>query len=187
MEDERVVFVALTKDEIAKMNREAALIGAQAANQVHQKEEKERKDRRLHNTDLLLKNYRSFKAYCKKAVYEKPSETTEEVIEDIMSMKGDRVIVDSILRTTQRTEIIVEHIDKMLDVYRVCCSKGTDAEKRQYNVIKELYIKGTAKNAAEISQKMGVSKMTISTDLKTAKNRLSVLFFGIDGINYFRD
>lgn len=184
MDDERVVFVALTKEEIANMNREAALIGAQAANQVHLAEERERKDRRLHNTDLLLKNYRMFKEHCKNAVYEKQAESTEDVLADLMSMKGDKVIVESILRTSQRTAIIVEHIDKMLDVYRLYCRKGTDREKRQYQVIQELYIKGSVKNAAELSKKMGVSRVTICDDLKIAKNRLSALFFGIDGIQF---
>ncbi len=185
MDDERVQFVALTKEEIAEMNREAALIGAQAASQTHEAEDKEKQDRRLHNTDLLLENYRMLKSHCEKAVYEKTTVRPQEVIEDIMSQKDDTVIVESILRSAERTAAILEHIDKMLEVYHTYCNKGSDIDKRQYKIIKALYITGTAKNIKEISKKFGVSTVTAYSDVKTAKERLSVLFFGVDGMTIF--
>ena len=40
-----------------------------------------------------------------------------------MTMKDDKVIVESIKTSAKRTAIMVQHIDKMLDVYRIYCSK----------------------------------------------------------------
>ena len=98
-----VEFVALTKEEIEDIIAKAALAGASVAAETmekeHRKAQKELKDRRLHNTRLLLRNYRALKESCTKAVYEREhaEKTTAEVIEDLMSMKAsDGVIVNSI-------------------------------------------------------------------------------------------
>lgn len=100
---DRVEFVALTKEEIESMIAKAALAGASVAaetmEKAYRKEQKELKDRRLHNTRLLLRNYRMLKESCSKAVYSKTREekSAAEVMEDLMSMKGsDGVIVNSI-------------------------------------------------------------------------------------------
>ena len=145
--NDRVEFVALTKEEVETMIAKAALAGASVAadtlQKAHQKEQKELKDRRLHNTRLLLRNYRMLKESCTKAVYQKEhsEKSTAEVIEDLMSMKAsDGVIVNSIKESAERTGIIISHVDRMLDVYRMYCGKYSEKEKRQYKVIKSMYI-----------------------------------------------
>ena len=61
-ENQTPQYVILTKEEIAAMRKEAAEIGARAAMEKLEQEKKSlhRKafDRRLHNTKLLLRNYR---------------------------------------------------------------------------------------------------------------------------------
>ena len=63
--EKKVQFVALTKEEIDAMIQQAALAGAQVASDAmmvgQRKSEKEKIDRRLHNTDLLLRNYRTLR------------------------------------------------------------------------------------------------------------------------------
>ena len=55
---------------------------------------------------------------------EHAEKTTAEVIEDLMSMKAsDGVIVNSIKESSERTSIIISHVDRMLDVYRMYCGK----------------------------------------------------------------
>lgn len=187
--DERVQFVALTKEELTSIIQDAALVGAQVASDAmlvgQRKKEKERIDRRLHNTDLLLRNYRTLKASCENAVYESKEGEVSEVLEDIMSMKNDKVIVESIRTSARRTAIMVQHIDKMLEVYRVYCSKISEKDKRRYKIIKALYISKAPMTIAEISKKFSVSKVTVYEDVKIAKERLSSLFFGIDGLKLF--
>jgi hypothetical protein len=187
--DERVQFVALTKEELTSIIQDAALVGAQVASDAmlvgQRKKEKERIDRRLHNTDLLLRNYRTLKASCENAVYESKEGEVSEVLEDIMSMKNDKVIVESIRTSARRTAIMVQHIDKMLEVYRVYCSKISEKDKRRYKIIKALYISKAPMTIAEISKKFSVSKVTVYEDIKIAKERLSSLFFGIDGLKLF--
>ena len=185
----KIQFIALTKEEIASMIQQAALAGAQVASDTmmvaHRQEEKERIDRRLHNTELLLRNYRTLKANCENSVYEAKEGEALEVLENIMTMKDDRVIVDSIKTSTKRTAVMIQHIDKMLDVYRIYCSKLSDKDKRRYKVIRALYISKMPMTITEISKKFSVSKVTVYDDLKIAKERLSTLFFGIDGLKLF--
>lgn len=187
--DEKVQFIALTRDEITTMIQEAALAGAQVAADTmmvaQRKSEKERIDRRLHNTELLLRNYRTLKASCENAVYESKDGEVSEMLEDIMTMKSDKVIVESIRTSAKRTALMVQHIDKMLDVYRIYCSKISDKDKRRYKIIKALHISKTPITISEISKKFSVSKVTVYEDIKIAKERLSSLFFGIDGLKLF--
>ena len=170
--EKKVQFVALTKEEIDAMIQQAALAGAQVASDAmmvgQRKSEKEKIDRRLHNT-----------------VYKSKEGEVTEVLEDIMTMKDDKVIVESIKTSAKRTAIMVQHIDKMLDVYRIYCSKLSEKDKRRYKIIKALYISKTPMTIAEISKKFSVSKVTVYEDIKIAKERLSSLFFGIDGLKFF--
>lgn len=187
--EKKVQFVALTKEEIDAMIQQAALAGAQVASDAmmvgQRKSEKEKIDRRLHNTDLLLRNYRTLKASYENAVYKSKEGEVTEVLEDIMTMKDDKVIVESIKTSAKRTAIMVQHIDKMLDVYRIYCSKLSEKDKRRYKIVKALYISKTPMTIAEISKKFSVSKVTVYEDIKIAKERLSSLFFGIDGLKFF--
>lgn len=189
--DAKVEFVAMRKDELKSIIWEAAMAGASLATEEleksHKKEQKEQKDRRLHNTKLLLRNYRMLKENCEKAVYSRQREqSAAEIMDSIMSMKDDRVIVESIKRTAERTGIILAHIDKMLDIYRMYCGKYTDREKRQYKVIKALYISKQKKSVKDLAEEFGVSKVTIYEDIKIAEERLSALFFGINGLKFFQ-
>ena len=187
-----VEFVALTKEEVEEMIAKAALAGASVAvetlEKAHQKEQKEMKDRRLHNTRLLLRNYRMLKESCSKAVYQKEhsEKTTEEVIEELMSMKAsDGVIVNSIKESAERTGIIISHVDRMFAVYRMYCGKYGEKERRQYKVIKFMYITKERLSVAELAKKFNVSKVTIYDDIKIAEEQLSALFFGINGLRFY--
>ena len=187
-----VEFVALTKEEVEEMIAKAALAGASVAaetlEKAHQKEQKEMKDRRLHNTRLLLRNYRMLKESCSKAVYQKEhsEKTTEEVIEELMSMKAsDGVIVNSIKESAERTGIIISHVDRMFDVYRMYCGKYGEKARRQYKVIKFMYITKERLSVAELAKKFNVSKVTIYDDIKIAEEQLSALFFGINGLRFY--
>lgn len=64
-------------------------------------------------------------------------------------------------------------------------SKISDRDKRRYKIIKDLYISKKPMKIDEISKKYSVSKVTVYEDIKIAKERLSSLFFGIDGLRIF--
>ena len=75
------------------------------------------KDKRLHNTKLLLQNYHCFVEHSKSAVYEasqlSEDDDFEELMEELMSQSDGRVrvpVVRSIQESAAHTRIIVQHI-----------------------------------------------------------------------------
>lgn len=190
MSDEKRIHV-ITAEELQDIIAEAALKAATIAcenmERKHTEGLRKEKDKRIHNTDLLLKQYRTLKEGCRNAVFAKNEKIkVDDVIEEIMGAENDTVIVDSIKRSAERTEIMLEHIDKMLEVFRIYCSKCGEKEKREYKVIKALYITKQKKNIKAIAKEFEVSDVTIYADIKSAKEKLSVLFFGVNGLHFYQ-
>lgn len=182
-------YVVLTKEEIAAMQMTAAEIGAKAA---MERLEEERKslyhkaiNRRLHNTKLLLRNYRMLRENADNSIYGRSQmeESAADILCNMMNMYDDEVIVDAIKRSATRTAIIVAHIDTMMKLYEAYCSKsGNDLDNRRYEIIRDMYIVKDTLTVKEIAKKWHMSKENVYSDLKIAAERLSALIFGVDGL-----
>lgn len=167
-----------------------------ATDRIEEERKKERKgryDRRLHNTRLLLKNYRVLKHHALDAVHtgaranEVISENAVDILDDLESMGfrkvDDRLYIESIKRSQQRTRIIIEHIDEMLRYWRIDCEQSGKGEAlRRYRIIYDTYISDTQTPAEELAQREHIEKRTVYKDIKAAMRPLSALIFGIDGI-----
>lgn len=171
--------------------------GAKAAtDRIEEERKKERKgryDRRLHNTRLLLKNYRVLKHHALDAVHtgaranEVISENAVDILDDLESMGfrkvDDRLYIESIKRSQQRTRIIIEHIDEMLRYWRIDCEQsGREEALRRYRIVVDTYISDDQMTAEELAQREHIEKRTVYKDIKAAVRPLSALIFGIDGI-----
>lgn len=128
----------------------AGKAGAKAAAEViakeRQKERESRYDRRLGNTELLLKNYRMFKEHCSRAVFD-ASQLDENAIDilDLMWGRDGKNFVESIKKSAQRTQIILRHIDEMLDAYAGLCQlSGREEEMRRMRSVFALYPPSTS-------------------------------------------
>lgn len=180
MEDKKIT---VTVTEIMKMAAEA---GAKAAidkyNQEKQERLKTRYDRRLRNTEILLRNYRTFVVHKNEAVYS--SSKAVEILDELDSYEfEDEMYVESIKKSRERTAIIVTHVDKMLNVFRFMCdSNPRPEESRKYKTIYALYIDEKQKTPEEICTEMSVNQRTLYRDRKAGIQFLSGLLFGIDGI-----
>lgn len=170
--------------------------GAAAAIKAAEREKKKVKkafyDKRLHNTKLLLKHYRTLNEHYKNAVYELTEEETEtdDTFTDIMAAmerhSDEKVFVASIKNSARRTEIIMTHINKMLDVYEQLCKRSSREDaKRHYRVLRALYLDEVPTTAADIALIEGIDKRTVYKDISTVAADLTMLFFGVDGIENF--
>lgn len=167
-----------------------------ATDRIEEERKKERKgryDRRLHNTRLLLKNYRVLKHHALDAVHtgaranEVISENAVDILDDLESMGfrkvDDRLYIESIKRSQQRTRIIIEHIDEMLRYWRIDCEQsGREEALRRYRIVVDTYISDDQMTAEELAQREHIEKRTVYKDIKAAMQPLSALIFGIDGI-----
>lgn len=168
--------------------------GVQAA-EAHLEEErrrrrKDRYNRRLHNTRLLLKNYRSLKHHALGAVYNgsKANEAIKENAIDILDslddeMIDDRLYIESIKRSRQRTLIIIEHIDEMLRYWWIDCQESGKAENmRRYRIVHDTYIGDEYVPPDQLAEREHIERRTVYKDIGAAMRPLSALIFGIDGI-----
>lgn len=164
--------------------------GARAAVEAYKKESersaRERADRRLHNTELLLKNYRMFKAHAENAVYS--AQDIDEDAYDIIDLMSDRgndseMVVESIKQSVARTVTIVSHIDTMLKLYHTyCVTAGTPEEMRRWDVVSGLYIEDPPKTIRQLANDHICTDRTIYRDIDDAYGKIAALIFGIDGI-----
>ena len=167
----------------------AGKAGAKAAaefiTQERKREKESRYDRRLGNTKLLLENYRMFKEHCARAVFDS-SQLDENAIDilDLMWGRDGDVFVESIKKSAQRTQIILRHIDEMLDAYAGLCKlSGREEEMRRMRAVFALYIENPGKTIQEISELEQVNTSTIYRDISIATEKLTGLIFGLDGLN----
>lgn len=115
--------------------------GIEQARNEERLREKITYDTRIKNTRLLLKNYRNFVKACKQATFtEKDLETAtvEEVLDKIFCQSYDEVtVVQSILTSKKRTEIILTHIKRIINFYLYEADQSKNEEKKA----KSSYIK----------------------------------------------
>lgn len=152
-----------------------------------------RYDKRLRNTRLLLKNYRSFVEHYDNAKYLVENPIKKEIekdnlkvqlFDDFYNLQDDAYIVASILKSKEKTRIILDHINLCLDFFQAKAIKTNNQEMiRRYNVISDLYINETPMTYEEIAEIEHISQKTVNRDRKKAIEELSVLIFGIDGLD----
>lgn len=145
---------------------------------------REKHDKRLRNTRLLLKEYRNFVAHSSESVYKssnvKPIDILDELEEDVLS---GELCVESIKTSTERTRVIVEHINSMLAILQYLChNSGRPEQIRRYNVLYDMYISSNVTNAEDIAKKYHIDRRTVYRDIDTIAPDLTVLMFGVDGI-----
>ena len=164
-----------------------------AADRMEEERRKARKgryDRRLHNTRLLFKNYRALKHHALGAVHtgaqatDKIEENAVDIMEELDDERvDDRLYIESIKRSQQRTRIIIEHIDEMLRYWKIDCEQsGKEEALRRYRIVFATYIGDDQIAAEDLARREHIEKRTVYKDIKAAMRPLSALIFGIDGI-----
>lgn len=152
------------------------------------KARRERHHRVVNSAKMLLKNYRRFKKMTVSSVYGKDTSTNDTLVELLELMQGiyrsGELEVVSIKDRVARTELMIEHIDAMLEVYKKDCNRSPEGQRR-YRVIYWMYLsEDESKTAEDIAEMENVVVRTVFRDIKTAYEELAVLFFGIDGVRF---
>ena len=188
-DNERPVLITLSKEDLQDLMEKAAVAGAKAGIDRYEAELKDRqkkyRDKRYHNTKLLLRNYRMLQINAENSVFGRSQmeESAADILDNMMNMYNDEVIVESIKTSATRTAIIVSHVKTMIRMYQICCEQsGNEIDKRRYDIIYGLYISDPKITRKELMNKWNISSDTTYTDEKIAIERLSALIFGVDGL-----
>lgn len=179
-------------DIIEKMVTEAVAkgikIGLEQAKNEERLKEKITFDIKFKNTRLLLKNYRKFVNFCEQATVsekELESATVEEILDKLYCTAYDEVtIVQGILASKKRTEIIMTHIKKIINFYIFDAdSSKNDEKRRRAHILEDLYIKGKKQPAMSVlANRYHVSERQVHRDKNIAIEEIAIFMFGIDGI-----
>lgn len=149
------------------------------------KKENRKMDRkeRLYNTRLLLENYRIIKIYTEKAKSSLSDIDSDDLIipDHLLKLLGVRKAKsESISQHLAVTNILINHIDKMLDVFRQECEGSSKKNiARRWTVIHDRYLSPERKSTEELSEEFMIDRRVIQDDQKKAIETLSILFFGL--------
>lgn len=150
------------------------------------------KDRRIHNTKLLLRKYRLFNEHIGSSTFKESQINLAMAIDFSQEMydpsnRADQV-VNGILNSTKKTKIILSHINSMLHIYEIYCNDNDSEQmKRRYDALYGKYIANERVSYEDMAEKWNVDVRTIQRDIKIAENDFSVLLFGIDWLHRHDD
>ena len=178
---------SMTVEEIIEIATKTAI---SVYDQQKKAEAKDKHDRRLRSTKMLLENYRSFSSYNDNAVSNLYAALKiDEDIYDVLELMEGRervpsdIKIDSIEKGVLRTKIMMAHVDAMLEIYhKHCQSSPYPEEMRRYRVIYGMYLGEEEKRAEQIAEEECCDIATIYRDKKNAITKLTALIFGIDGV-----
>lgn len=187
MEQQR--YFVINEQELSTMMQDAARVGATTAlEKLGEERERERKAvsrKRLHNTELLMKNYRILKAHSGQSIFEasRMEESAADILISMMSLKDDDMVVESIKRSAERTAIMMAHVDGMLSLYRNWCEgSANDLDLRRYDILRCIYLDEEVMTVKELADFYNISKESVYSDKNLAVKQLSSLLFGIDAL-----
>lgn len=181
---------------VEELTKAAAQIATEttikAIEEQRQAEAKAIKDRRIHNTKLLLRKYRLFNEHIGSSTFKESQINLAMAIDFSQEMydpnnRADQ-IVEGILNSTKKTKIILSHINSMLHIYEIYCNEhDSEQMKRRYDALYGKYIAEERASYEEMAEKWNVDVRTIRRDIHAAENDFSVLLFGIDWLHRYDD
>jgi hypothetical protein len=171
------------------MMRRASEAGIAAYKNEHEETTRRKAGRLLYRTKTLLERYTQLNEYAQNSVY--TLERAEEVNEGIADLEvltkfgifDDDKTLHNLKRSVVTVNMVMAHVNTMLEVYRKECeSSASKVKQRQYRVIEYLYLSENKLNTKEIAELEGEDVRTIQNDAKQAREDLTALIFGLDGV-----
>lgn len=180
---------SITEAQLEDMIKKASEAGAEAYKKEQSQSARRKVDRMLYKTKVLLEKYTWLKAYAKNSVYTlEQAEKVNDGMADIEVLTKFGIFDnDKTLHNLERGVITVNmlmtHVDNMLEVYRENCeSSASKTKQRQYRVVYNMYLAEEKKTTKEIAEMECEEVRTIQNDAKAAREDLTALIFGLDGI-----
>ena len=169
-----------TESEVEAIVKIAAETAAQTAltefNRRNEDMLAKKNERAYKNTTTLLEGYTAMKAHCKNAIAKVEDTLTpsdlQTVLYEVFNRRG-LLQIETILASKRRTELIIEHIDKMLDVYRTNCINN---DKHYCECVIDRYINDLT--IAEIAEKHNTVERNVYRWLEKGIDDLSIYLFG---------
>lgn len=179
----------ITERQLNDMVKKASEAGIEAYKKEHMESYQKKANRLLYRTKTLLEKYTELNEYANNSVYtlEKAEEVNEGIADlEVLTKFGiydDDKTLHKLKRSVITVNLVMAHVNTMLEIYRRDCeSSSSKVKQRQYRVIEHLYLSEKKRSTKEIAELEGEDVRTIQNDAKTAREDLTALIFGLDGI-----
>lgn len=153
---------------------------------MKEEKKKHKADMRFRNTELLLHNYTNFMQHTEKSIYTETQLSKKDLFDELdldMDEEITKTQINSIIKSKNKTNIILKHINTFIDYYRYKCESSEREDiQRRIQVIELLYLNEDKKTQEEVSEILDCSDRTVRNTKNIAIKELSILFFGIDGL-----
>lgn len=143
------------------------------AKEVIKEMAKQQKDKRLHNTRLLMKNYTALKNHI-----ENVNEDIEEFEIEVEMGSKDNIWIMSIARSKIRTAKMVGYVESAMDIIKEKFEKNLESEK--FKAFEMHYI--DKKTNEEIQEVLNCGKNSPKKWSDLIIEELNVLLWGIDAL-----
>lgn len=141
-----------------------------------QKAKKEKRDWRLRNTRLLLKNYRMLSSHVNESV-----KTDLDYYADYVYDPSE-LNLHSVMKSKIKTARLLKFVDVQIESYKRYCFCGGEAMTRRFNVVDKLYLENTENilSQTDVAILYNIDESTVRRDERKAIEELSYYLFGID-------
>lgn len=144
--------------------------------------EEKRYTKKLHNTKLLLRNYKKFKKHADQAQFTAQALIDNEIVEILgeeYEQNHDEMYIKSILKTKERTAMMLNYISKVIE-FNIFSTQDKPTENRRAQVLKMVYIENMS--IKDVAKKLSVVSRTVDRDIEQGIEDIAPLMFGIDAV-----
>jgi hypothetical protein len=144
---------------------------------------RKREDRRLHNTRMLLENYRLLTLREDRCKLVKSKSRPLDILEDIEALMDNKFesVLESVKRSEERTNAMIQYINDTLKLYKIYAKSSKIPEDwRRYTVMYLFYISKMRHTNDEIAAKLHLDVRSIQRDKTTAIQIFSRFLWGVD-------
>ena len=177
----------MDNEKLIDVVQKAAEVGARVALEQIGKENERRRarwqERRIKATEDILNKFPMWRLMSENAVHDALCVDTRaaDILDLLLRTDKETIKIESIAESAIRTATIVQHVEKMVDVYEAYCAKSLRPEEsRKFRAFYQRYIAEQRETVSEIAKQENVSADSIYLDLKEAKEMFSALLFGIN-------
>ena len=154
----------LTEDQLKLITEVVSEQAIKIYKEDEEKREVTKRDYRLHNIKLLLKNYRALVLHCEelKDELEEFNETSiQELDIETISLES----IESIKHSKRKSISMVYFIQGKMEAYKRSCNEN---ELKYYHVLEKRYLSSTKYTIAQIAELENIDERTVHRYLKKA-------------------
>ena len=170
--------MSLSKEDVKLITGIIAKQAKQSKKEAHHDEQ----DHRLRNTQLLLREYPKLQAHVDadpEAFIQEP-----DLYEALTGVKvEDRELAKYNIKTVQ----LMRYVNAILASYKQVCQGGDESEHRRWDMVYQRYLAPKRMTQQQLADHWKINQSGVSRELTKAMQDLSVMLFGVVGLQDFID